>query len=221
MEAGFRVRASSRNAKNLERFPWHDQVEVAEADLRDQDSTEALFSGADTVFFLVHSMGGKNKDFEEAEQRTARTVASVAEKEGVRQMVYLSGLHPKDMPVERLSKHMRSREKVALTFLDSAVPTIVLQAATLIGSGSASYEMIRHLTERLPISIRDTLYYLLATADLGKPVNEAFDIGCGTQYRFPICYACTPRSAGCDDSSARSPFLCLWITCPGCGAFAG
>ena len=198
LEAGFRVRASSRNAKNLERFPWHDQVEVAEADLQDQDSTEALFAGADTVFFLVHSMGGKNEDFEEAEQRTARTVASAAEKEGVRQMVYLSGLHPKDMPVEKLSKHMRSREKVALTFLDSAVPTIVLQAATLIGSGSASYEMIRHLTERLPImlapkwinnmiepiSIRDTLYYLLATADLEKPVNEAFDIGCGTQYRF-------------------------------------
>lgn len=173
-------------------------MEVAEADLQEQDSTEALFAGADTVFFPVQSMGGKNEDFEEAEQHTARTVASAAEKEGVRQMVYLSGLHPKDMPIERLSKHMRSREKVALTFLDSAVPTIVLQAATLIGSGSASYEMIRHLTERLPImiapkwinnmiepiSIRDTLYYLLATADLEKPVNEAFDIGCGTQYRF-------------------------------------
>ncbi|WP_083284300.1 SDR family oxidoreductase [Corynebacterium auriscanis] len=198
LHAGFRVRATSRHLSSLRRFPWFEHIEPVEADLRDPADVARLCDGADSLFYLVHSMGDSREDFEEVEQETARNVATAAENAGLRQITYLSGLHPKDIPTEKLSKHMRSREKVARILLDSAVPSIVFQAATLIGSGSASYEMIRHLTERLPImvapkwidnliepiSIRDALYYLVASVDLDEPVNRAFDLGGGHRYRF-------------------------------------
>lgn len=198
LAAGFTVRATSRRLESLRRFPWFDDVEAVEADMSQPAEVERVVRGVDTLFYLVHSMGGGEKDFEQVETDTAITVAAAAEEAGVRQIIYLSGLHPKDIPLENLSKHMRSRERVAQTFLNSPVPAIVLRAATLIGSGSASFEMIRHLTERLPVmvapgwidnqieplSIRDALYYLVASADLTEPVNEGFDVGCGHSYKF-------------------------------------
>lgn len=198
LHAGFRVRATSRHLSTLQRFPWLDQVEAVEADLRDPDDVARLCENADSLFYLVHSMGDSDEDFEEVEQETARNVAAAAEQAGLRQITYLSGLHPKDIPTEKLSKHMRSREKVAQILLNSSVPTIVYRAATLIGSGSASYEMIRHLTERLPImlapkwidnmiepiSIRDALYYLVASVDLDESVNRPFDVTGKKRYKF-------------------------------------
>lgn len=198
LAAGFKVRASSRHVDSLRRFDWSEQAELVEADLGEKDDVARIMAGVDVVFYLVHSMGDKGEDFEEAEKRTARTVADAADAAGVRQMVYLSGLHPQDKPLEELSKHMRSRENVARIFLGSETPALVLRAATLIGSGSASFEIIRHLTERLPVmvapqwisnqieplAIRDALYYLVSAADLAEPVNRAFDVGCGVTYEF-------------------------------------
>ncbi len=198
LAAGFTVRATSRHLKSLQRFPWFDDVEAVEADLTDPADVAEAVRDVDTVLYLVHSMGGRVKDFEQAEQETAEIMAAAATDAGVRQIVYLSGLHPRDIPMEKLSRHMRSRERVARVFLDSAVPAMVLRAATLIGSGSASFEMIRHLAERLPVmvapdwinnqieplSIRDALYYLVAAADLAEPVNRGFDVGCGKTYEF-------------------------------------
>lgn len=198
LAAGFRVRATSRSVSSLERFPWFDEVEAVEADLSSASGVARAMEGVDTAFYLVHSMGNGSQDFEEAESIAARNVAQAADSHSVRQVVYLSGLHPKRLRTEELSKHMRSRENVAEILLAAETPAIVFQAATLIGSGSASFEMIRHLTELLPvmiapnwidnkiepISIRDTLYYLCAAADLDEPHNQAFDIGCGTVYKF-------------------------------------
>ncbi|RAV34290.1 SDR family oxidoreductase [Corynebacterium heidelbergense] len=198
LSAGFTVRATSRNEDSLKRFDWYEDVETAEADLQDEQSVRAACEGVDVLFYLVHSMGGKDEDFEEVEKKVATAVANAARDAGVQQIVYLSGLHPKNVEMEDLSKHMRSRERVAKILLDSETPTIVYRAATLIGSGSASFEIIRHLVERLPvmlapkwitnsiepISIRDALYYLLRAADLNKPVNRGFDIGCGKVYEF-------------------------------------
>ncbi|AGF71302.1 SDR family oxidoreductase [Corynebacterium halotolerans] len=198
LAAGFTVRATSRHLDSLKRFPWFDQVEAVEADLSDAEDVAAAVRDVDVVFYLVHSMGGRADDFEQVEKETAGTVASAAADAGVSQIVYLSGLHPRDVPLEELSKHMRSRERVARVFLESQVPAVVLRAATLIGSGSSSFEMIRHLTERLPVmvapdwitnrieplSIRDALYYLVAAADLAEPVNAGFDVGGGHAYQF-------------------------------------
>lgn len=198
LAAGFTVRATSRRKENLQRFDWHDDVELVEADLSEPTDLDSLFDGIDVAFYLVHSMSGKNLDFEEQEKRTAENVAQAADRAGVRQLVYLSGLHPRDLKLEELSKHMRSRERVAQILLDSQTPALILRAATLIGSGSASFEMIRHLSDRLPLmvapswitnkieplAIRDTLHYLVSAADLGSAVNQACDIGCGRTYEF-------------------------------------
>ncbi|WP_080792518.1 SDR family oxidoreductase [Corynebacterium pacaense] len=198
LAAGFTVRATSRHRGSLMRFDWHGDVELVEADLSSPDDLAELFADVDVVFYLVHSMGGRGEDFEEVEKKTAGNVAEASARAGVSQMVYLSGLHPGGRRLEDLSKHMRSREQVARILLDSPTPALILRAATLIGSGSASFEIIRHLTERLPVmtapqwinnsieplAIRDALHYLVNAADLGGPVNRAFDIGCGTSYAF-------------------------------------
>lgn len=198
VSAGFKVRASSRSADSLRRFDWSEKVELVQADLTDVADVTRIMKGVDVAFYLVHSMGEKNQDFEKVEEHTAKTVARAADEAGVRQMVYLSGLHPRDKKMEELSKHMRSRERVARILLQAKTPTLVFRAATLIGSGSASFEIIRHLTERLPImvapqwisndieplAIRDALYYLVSAADLATPVNQESDIGCGHTYKF-------------------------------------
>ncbi|MFP7365297.1 SDR family oxidoreductase [Corynebacterium callunae] len=198
LAAGFSVRATSRNKQSLKRFDWHEDVELVEADLSKETEVAQLCADVDVLYYLVHSMGSKDEDFEEVEAHTARNIADVAATAGVQQIVYLSGLNPRNMQPEELSKHMRSRENVAQILLKSPVPTLILRAATLIGSGSASFEIIRHLTERLPVmvapswisnyieplAIRDALHYLVHAADLDSPINQACDVGCGKRYKF-------------------------------------
>lgn len=200
LNSGFTVRASSRNVSSLERFPWFEAIETAEADLTNDEDVRAAVQDVDVVYYLVHSMGNTpdGKDFEKVEDETARIVAKACEEAGVKQIVYLSGLIPDDIDPADLSKHMRSRENVAQILLDSSVDALVLRAATLIGAGSASFEIIRHLAERLPImvtpkwidndiepiAIRDTLHYLVESARLKEGVNRGYDIGGGKVYKF-------------------------------------
>ena len=152
LEKGYTVRATSRSLDSLKRFPWFEQVEKAEADLSNEDAFRKAVEGVDVVYYLVHSMG-KAKDFEQQEAEIASIVARASADAGVSQIIYLSGLIPQGADPKSLSKHMRSREKVAQILLDSKVDTLVLRAATLIGSGSASFEIIRHLAQRLPLMI--------------------------------------------------------------------
>src|SRR5699024_1192867 len=135
----------ARGNECLDRLDAHSEVEMVEAVLTEPADLDALFEDVDVAFYLVRSMGGKDVDFEEQERRTAENVAGAADRAGVKQMIYLSGLHPRDRALEDLSKHMRSRERVAQILLNSDTPALILRAATLIGSGSASFEMIRHL----------------------------------------------------------------------------
>lgn len=158
------------------------------------------------MLYLVHSMG-PSTDFEKQEADIARHVAHGAAAAGVQQFVYLSGLHPKK-PLNELSAHMRSRERVAQILLAGPVPALVLKAAVIIGSGAVSFEMIRHLAERLPlmlgpswlkntiepIAIRDVLYYLAHACALDHPVNASHGIGSGSVSLLPPCWNNTPRS---------------------------
>ncbi|MEZ5151915.1 SDR family oxidoreductase [Rhodococcus zopfii] len=185
--AGHRVRVLARSPDKLRDVPWAGDVEVVRGDLDDPDSVDAACRDIDVVYYLVHSMSGKG-EFVEAEQRSAEHVAAAARRAGVGRIVYLGGLHPNS---ERLSPHLRSREQVGRILLDSGVPTLVLQAGVVIGSGSASFEMIRHLGNRLPvmttprwvnnriqpIAVRDVLHYLVAAADAPLRRSRTFDIG--------------------------------------------
>ena len=187
LAAGFRVRAMARDPRSLEDRSWADRVEVVRADASDQAQVRAALDGVDVVYYLIHAMGGGAR-FADRDRATARTVAAAARDAGVGRIVYLGGLHP---PGEELSPHLRSRVEVGDILLGSGVPTAVLQAAVIIGSGSASFEMLRYLTERLPvmitprwvdtriqpIAVRDVLRYLVGAARLPSDVSRAFDIG--------------------------------------------
>jgi uncharacterized protein YbjT (DUF2867 family) len=187
LDAGLQVRAMARNPDKLAKAPWRDSVEVARGDLTDLDSLTEAFDGVDVVYYLVHSMG-TSKDFVAEERRSAHNVVEAARRAGVRRLVYLSGLHPEGT---QLSRHLASRTEVGKILVESGIETVVLQAGIVIGSGSASFEMVRHLTDRLPamttpkwvrnkiqpIGIDDVLYYLVQSATVDVPTSRTWDIG--------------------------------------------
>jgi uncharacterized protein YbjT (DUF2867 family) len=187
LAAGYRVRAGARRAYQLRDHPWPAEVERVPADVLDRESLDAALAGVDVAYYLVHAIGSGD-DFAAVDRRAARTFAAAARAAGVRRIVYLGGLAPDD---ERLSTHLRSRQEVGEILLASGVPTAVLQAAVILGSGGASFEMLRYLTERLPvmvtprwvdtmiqpIAVRDVLWYLVRAAALPPEVSRAFDIG--------------------------------------------
>jgi uncharacterized protein YbjT (DUF2867 family) len=184
--AGYRVRCMTRSPASLRGQPWAAEVEVAEADAADPDAVGRALAGADVAYYLIHAMSG-GRAFAERDRRNARTFAAAAGQADLGRIVYLGALTPGG----QLSAHLRSRGEVGRILLDSGVPAAVLRAAVIIGSGSASFEMLRYLTERLPvmvtprwvstpvqpIAIRDVLRYLVGCADLPAEVNRAFDIG--------------------------------------------
>ncbi|MFI6306195.1 SDR family oxidoreductase [Amycolatopsis thailandensis] len=186
LDAGHEVRVVARSPEKVEEEPWRDRVEVERGDVTDPASIEPALTDCEVVYYLVHSLA--RKDFVEVDREAARTVAEAAKTAGARRLVYLGGIVPDD---EDLSPHLASRAEVGRVLLDSGVPALVLQAAVIIGSGSASFEMLRYLTERLPamvtprwvrnriqpIAIRDVLHYLVHAAELPSEVNGAFDIG--------------------------------------------
>ncbi|HVN13261.1 MAG TPA: SDR family oxidoreductase [Kineosporiaceae bacterium] len=187
LAAGFRVRALARHARRLQDRPWFARIEVVEGDAADLDTVRGALLGVDVAYYLIHSLGTGPR-FESTDRRTALTFAQAAREAGVARIVYLGGLYPEG---ELLSRHLDSRKEVGEILLASGVPTTVLRAGVILGSGSASFEMLRYLTERLPvmitprwvrtriqpIAIRDVLRYLVGSASMPPDVNRAFDIG--------------------------------------------
>jgi uncharacterized protein YbjT (DUF2867 family) len=186
LERGHPVRALARNPDKLNGAPWRPHVDVVQGDLGDPDSLARAVQDIDVVFYLVHSMG-TSPDFVSEEAKAARNVVDAAKQAGVRRIVYLSGLHPDG----ELSPHLRSRTAVGDILIESGIEAVVLQAGIVIGSGSASFEMIRHLTDRLPvmttpkwvhnkiqpIAIGDVLYYLVEAAEAPVPESRTWDVG--------------------------------------------
>jgi uncharacterized protein YbjT (DUF2867 family) len=183
---GHQVRCLTRDPEKLSGVPWADDVEVVAGDALDAESLVEPLEGIDLVYYLVHSIGS-GSDFEAADRLAAANVAAEAARAGVGRIVYLGGMVPSDEPI---SPHLASRAEVGQIFLDGAVPAVVLQAGVIIGSGSASFEMLRYLTERLPvmvtprwvsslaqpIAVRDVLSYLVGVLGLEADTNRRFDI---------------------------------------------
>ncbi|RDG35855.1 SDR family oxidoreductase [Streptomyces corynorhini] len=190
LEAGHRVRCLARSPGKLRDHPWAADAETVRGDVTDAGSVGAALHGIDVAYYLVHALG-TGSGFEETDRRAARVFAEAAHVAGVRRIVYLGGLTPRNIPEASLSPHLRSRAEVGRVFLDGPVPATVLRAAVVIGSGSASFEMLRYLTERLPImvtpswvhtrtqpiGVRDVLRYLVGSATMPADVDRAFDIG--------------------------------------------
>ena len=187
LAAGFDVRVFVRHPERVRDQRWSDSVEVTVGDARDGEALQAALTDVEVAYYLLHSLG-EGAGFEQTEEAMAQTFGSAAAAAGVDRIVYLGGLVPPD---SELSPHLRSRTRVGEVLRSCGVPTAELRAAVILGSGSASFEMLRYLTERLPamitprwvgnriqpIAIRDVLRYLVGAADLPPDVNRVFDIG--------------------------------------------
>ena len=182
---GHDVRCVVRTPEKMRDVPWARDVEVVAGDVLDEASMRRACADADVLYYLVHSLS--ERGFAAVDRRAALIAAQAARATGVGRIVYLGGIHPDGV---ELSEHLQSRAEVGEILLRSGVPTVVLQAAVILGSGSASFEMLRYLTERLPvmltpswvhhrvqpIAVRDVLHYLTRVVDLPADVNRTFDI---------------------------------------------
>ena len=183
---GHEVVCGARTPQKLDGRPWRDAVEVARVDVDDRDSITAGAAGCDVIYHLVHAMDGGG-DFEDRDRRAAEHVRDAAASAGVGRIVYLGGLgHGDD-----LSPHLRSRQEVGRILAQGEVPVTELRAAIIIGSGSASFEMLRHLVEVLPvmttprwvntrcqpIAVRDVLGHLVDVLDVPDTAGKVVEIG--------------------------------------------
>jgi len=188
LDKGYRVRVLVRDPSRIKDKVWAGQVEVAVGDATNPDAVQKALSGVHVAYYLLHSLS-PDPSFESEEAKVAEIFAQAARTQRVERIIYLGGLGSQES--DALSPHLRSRHRVGDILQASGVPTIELRAAVIIGSGSASFEMLRYLAERLPvmttpkwvhtkiqpIAVRDVLNYLVTSAELPAEVSRAFDIG--------------------------------------------
>lgn len=187
LEQGFQVRVMARNPDKLRDYPWISKVEVVQGDAENKDTLVNCLNNIDVAYYMLHSLS-EHEGFEIIETRMAENFGEVAKNSGIKRIVYLGGIAPE---TSALSIHLESRRNTGEILRKSGVPTTELRAAIIIGSGSASFEMLRYLTERLPfmvtpkwlnnrvqpIAIRDVLHYLVKAGQENSNENHIGDIG--------------------------------------------
>lgn len=184
---GHEVAVLVRSPEKLREVPWRDQVEVLEGDITDEVVVEGAARNRDVFYFLVHSMGG-GKDFAAQDAAIAVGVRDAAGRSGVGRLVYLGGLGDDH---DDLSEHLASRAEVGRILSAGSTPSTVLRAGVVIGSGSASFEMLRNLTERLPVmvvpswvgvrtqpvAVRDAIHLLVRAGEEASDEDLVLDVG--------------------------------------------
>ena len=150
LDAGYRVRCLARTPAKLDAAPWRAEVEVVKGDI-EGDLTDAC-DGVHAVYYLIHSIG-ETSDWATREAEGAANLRDAATAAGVQRIVYLGGLGDDTNSGTELSPHLRSRHRVGEVLADGPVPVTELRAAVIIGSGSASFEMLRYLVEVLPVMV--------------------------------------------------------------------
>lgn len=187
LKSGYRVRVLVRDADRLKGRSWLDQVEVSVGDVLKPETLAAAMKDIHTAYYLIHSMND-SAEFDERDLIAARNFGHVAKKSNVERIIYLGGLGEPDSD---LSKHLRSRQQTGDALRESGIPVTEFRAAIIVGSGSVSFEMIRYLTERLPvmicpqwvytrvqpIGIRNVLEYLVAAFDTPESAGKIIEIG--------------------------------------------
>lgn len=190
LSAGYHVRAVARSLQKLQGCNWPDQpkLELMAADALDQEALRTVSQGCSVGYYLVHSMNPQHKDFAEADRLAANNMVSAAAAAGLERIIYLGALGERTTD---LSHHLRSRAEVSEILQSGPVPVTVLRAAMIIGSGSASFEILRYLVDRLPfmitprwvrtpcqpIAVRNVLEYLIGCLKQKQTIGQVFDIG--------------------------------------------
>ncbi len=184
----YRVRCLARDPNRLRGRAWERSVEVVAGDVADKDSIVNALQGCGTAFYLVHSMASGKGSFRDRDLEAAKNFADAAAVAHLERIIYLGGLGNRS---EQLSTHLSSRHEVGDVLRAGSTPTTELRAAMIIGSGSASFEMLRALVSRLPamicprwvsnrtqpIAIRSVLEYLIGCMETPETAGGVFDIG--------------------------------------------
>ena len=187
LERGPPVRVLVRSRRRVLSRSWSADVEIAVGDALKPETLPAAMQGVHTAYYLIHSIAGPS-GFEELDLQAARNFGQAAKQAGVRRIIYLGGLGD---PQANLSPHLRSRQNTGEALRESGVSVTEFRAAVIVGSGSISFEMIRHLAERLPvmvcpkwvysriqpIAIDDLLEYLVSALNTPESIDRTIEIG--------------------------------------------
>ncbi|WP_299983597.1 SDR family oxidoreductase [Desulfobacula sp.] len=191
LKGGYRVRAMARSMHKIQGRSWKDypNLELVKADSHDPKSLEKALKDCDVAYYLVHSMSEDHKDFADADRRAAKYFISLSDKHGLKRIIYLGGLGGNE---PNTSLHLKSRQEVEKILKSGRVPVTVFRSAHIIGSGSASFEMLRYIAERMPffiipksvidtklqpICIRNVLIYLEECLEKKETIGQTYDIG--------------------------------------------
>ena len=181
------MRILARNPDRIQNRSWYSQVEIFTGDVLDKDSLDGLFTDIDVAFYLIHSLS-QGKNFNQSDIQAAQNFVEVAESEKLKKIIYLGGLGEVS---DNLSMHLLSRQQTGEILRNSEVDVTEFRSGVIVGSGSLSFEIIRNLTERLPImicpkwvytktqpiSIENVLEYLIHSVSTDMPKNAIFEIG--------------------------------------------
>jgi uncharacterized protein YbjT (DUF2867 family) len=232
LEAGHEVVAGSRDRSALDDYPWADDVEHRELDITDDELVRSAVAGLDAVIYLVHSM--ESDDFVRKDREAAERVAAACAEAGVSQVVYLSGL----VPDGELSDHLRSRLEVEKVFLEAPVPAIVLRASMVVGAGSTSYELLRRLSERVPlvtpvprwmrssiqpVAVEDVVRLVAGALAVDDPAdrNRHFDVGGEEVLTYPELLRRFAEVAGLRRVRVIVPGVPRWVVGRACALISG
>lgn len=185
---GYRVRCLVRDPDRLRGHTWEKQVEIVRGDALRYETLVPALQGIDTAYYLIHSLGAGRETFAQRDRQAAEHFGRAAREAGVRRIIYLGGLAPKS---DRFSEHLKSRLETGASLRRGGVPVTEFRAGVIVGSGSLSFELIRYLTERLPvlitpkwvrtptqpIAVRDVLRYLTQALEVPQSTGRTIEIG--------------------------------------------
>ncbi|MBI5296898.1 MAG: SDR family oxidoreductase [Chloroflexi bacterium] len=227
LERGYRVRALARQPWRLKGRAWFRHVEVVAGDVMDPSTLPAALEGVHTAYYLIHSMSS-GKGYTEKETDGARNFAEAAESAGVEHIIYLGGLAD---PHAKIAAHMRSRIETGEALRDCRVPVTEFRAGVIVGPGSISFEMIRFMTELLPlvpgptwmrnqsqpISAQNVFDYLLAALDDPAGRGQVFEIGGPDLMIYSQLMLDYARLRGLNRRMFLLPYIPLWFMAFGVG----
>lgn len=187
LEDGYSVRCLARDPGRLAGRVWRDRVDCVRGDVTDAASLVGTFDGVEAAYYMIHSMGD-TAQFHDRDLAAARNFSHAAQAAGVKRIIYLGGLGDDS---DRLSEHLKSRQETGEALRSGGVPITEFRAAIVVGSGSVSFEMIRNLTERLPImvcprwvftrvqpiSVRTVVDYLVGALSTPDSEGQVIEIG--------------------------------------------
>ncbi|MGA8211143.1 MAG: NAD(P)H-binding protein [Nocardioidaceae bacterium] len=216
LERGHDVRTTTSRPDRAQPW-WGDRVETVVMDALDPDQVTAACEGMEAVYYLIHGMG--SHDFAETDRKAATNLADGVRAHDVGRVVYLSGLVP-DVAESELSEHIKSRREAERILSDVPATVVVLRAAVLLGSGSTSFEIIRQVSERMPvhtvpswmdsmvqpIAIVDVLEALVGALEYAGP-SRHFDVGGPDQLRYGALLEAFTAHAGLERPQVNVPLV--------------